>query len=334
MKSTLLIALFFPLLTMARTEICPDLAPTQIAPQFESNVKFNKKKGIYTYKYTLTNLPEAAVPVWKFSIEADSSPIGLTAAKGWENGGFDRENHEITWNYNAVGAPLRPGKTVSGFTIESKNPPQLVRVFVDGDVTDVPTVKFDNDEDEINADVIPCVGYFKGERNRDQVTSVVTGPALNRTEVVMRVKKSKEALWVGNPTDVPELSLSPLDEGALDLVIFDGKGVDVSQIKLTSLELGTGRAKINPSKVVIRSGFAEPRDTAAFAHVKKNPGNYLKVEFNIQDLHLRCNADKALFLSGTFDDGKELFGAVVIKSVDCNDKNFAPEAARQRSNRK
>lgn len=336
MKKTILALLLLPLLALARTEICPNVAPTQIAPQIESTVKFNKKTKVYSYIYKVTNLPEAAVPMWKFSIEADAKPLSIASAKGWESGGFDKETREIAWNYTAVnnGAPLRPGKAAAGFSIESKNAPQRVRIFADGDVTDVPTVKFDNDEDEVNADVIPCVGYFKGEGNRDQLTLAGMGPGLNRVDVVTRIKRPGDKLWVGNPDEPGELQLSTLDEGALELVIFDSKGVDVSQIKLPSLELGTGHAKINPAKVVIRGGFTEPLDAAGFAHVKKNPGNYLKVEFSLQDLHLRCNADKALFLTGNFDDGKELFGAVNIKAEACNDKNFAAEAKRQRSSRK
>lgn len=328
MKIIFLFSLFLGASALARTEICPAKSNSMIAPIVDVTVKFNKKKKLYTYEYNLTNGSEAFVPIWKFSIEAGAEPVSVTAAKAWENAGYSKENHEISWNYKSKS--LKPGQTLGHFMVESFSPPQAVMAFADGDVSELPTVKFDNDEEEKDPDMVACVGFFKGEGNRDQVSTVTTGPALNRQEVKMRIKRPSEKLWSGNPDGAAELTLSPLEEGALELVIFDSKDVDVSKIKLVSLELGTGHGKINPAKVVIRSGFDETLDSDAYAFLQKNKGKYLRVEFLIPDLALRCNADRALFLTGTFEDGRQLFGAVKINPVPCDEKTFAPEAKRQR----
>ena len=335
MKNILFFTICVPLLAFARTEVCPDTAPTMIAPQFEVTVKLNKKTQVYTYDYKVTNQAQAVVPLWRFSIEADGEPLSVTTAKGWENGGYNKENNEIYWNFNSEsksGSSLKPGKSLEHFSVESKSPPGLVRVWADGDVHDVPTVKFETDEAEVDADKVACPGFFKGIGNDDQTVSVITGPALTRrVEAKIRIKRPDENLWKGNPEEEPELQLSPLEKGVAELVVFSSKLVDVTRIKLVSLQLGTGHAKINPAKVVIRADFKESVDSDAFSYLQKNKGNYLKVEFNIQDLNLRCNADRALFLTGDFDEGFPLFGAVKIKAVACDEKTFAPEAKRQRA---
>src|SRR4051812_8715831 len=93
---TILLYSFF---TLARTEICPDLAPSEISPKVDVRVTLDNKKHWYNYQYTVSNQADAKVPIWRFSIEAETAPLATAAPAGWENAVFDKKAHEIYWVY-------------------------------------------------------------------------------------------------------------------------------------------------------------------------------------------------------------------------------------------
>jgi hypothetical protein len=329
MKITLSVfVLIYSLFSFARTEICPDLTPSDVAPRVDVKLKFDNKKNHYVYQYTVTNLPEAKVPIWRFSIETDSSPISTGSPAGWEKAVYDKKTKEIYWVYKT--AAIKPDSKLAGFEVVSKKAPGLVKAFVDGDVADTPIVKFETDEEEVDPEAIACPGFYNGEGNSDYVVLATRGPAiLNRHEVKIRVKKLGSKIWTGN-TELPgEIEFSPLDKDQTDLFVMGNKTIDINKIDFKTIEFGPGKAKFLPIKKVIINKFEDSGDADFMEALEKNKFQHLQITFNTHDLEARCNVDTALFLTAQLGN-KTLFGAVNVNPVACDQKTFAREAKKDK----
>ncbi len=317
----------------ARTEVCPKISPVMIESEIDVKVSFDKKTENYIYKYKFKNLADAKVPLRMISIENTSSPLALKAPKIWDEPSFDKINKEIRFTVT-LDDSIFPGKSADGFEIISKNPPGLVQIYMQGgvDIDEYPTIKYDTDEEARRGDdeSITCPGWFRtGGLNGDQVATFTTGPSIpNRVEAKIRIKKNKDKKWRGNHKDEPDIEFSPLETGKIQLMLFGNKELDVSKINLSTLEFGRGKAK--PVKTQIISEFKESEDTddEIKKQNKENTGvQHLLIEFNLQDVDVKCDIDRALFLTGKIDK-KDLFGAVKIKHAICNKKTFSKEAKK------
>lgn len=335
MKKTILILihLLTPLLLFARTEVCPNLAPSDIAPDVQVKVRYDNKTKNYIYQYTVTNLPEAKVPIWRFSIEADAAPVSILSPKGWETGQYDKATKEIYWTYSSTGATrayIKPGKKLRGFEVVSKTAPGLVKAYADGDVADTPIVKFDNDEEETDPDAIACPGFYNGSGNSDYVVQATKGPAIaNRVEAKIRIKKPEGRVWLGSPNLPADIEISPLDYGQLEMIVFGSKGVDVNKMDYSTIRLGPGGASYVPVKKVIINEFKDVSDNEIFQYLKNNKAQHMQLAFNLQDIEVRCNVERSLFLTAKIG-AKNLLGAVNIKPVACDAKTFAREAKKDK----
>jgi hypothetical protein len=337
MKTLLpLLILLYSLFTFARTEICPDKAPSEIWPKVEVKVTFDNKKNWYHYQYTVSNnVPEAKVPIWRFSIEADAAPISIGSPSGWEKGVFDKKTHEVYWVYKASkNSTIKPDEKLAGFEVVSKKVPGLIRFYADGDVADTPIVKFEPEEDETDPQSIACPGFYNGEGNSDYVNGATKGPAIaNRQEIKMRVKKSGYSAWAGSLNLPGELEVSPVDYDQLDVIILGGKNLDVNKIEFKSVEFGPGKATFIPVKKVIVNKFEELVDDDFKQAISKSKAQHLLLGFNTYDVEARCNLDHSLFLTATLN-GKQLMGAVNIRPVPCDKKTFAREGMKEKYHKK
>ena len=334
MKKLILPLLFFSAAALARTEICPNRSPSEVIPKVDAKVKLDNKKGAYVYQYTVSNLVGAKVPIWRFSIEAESEPVSIGSPLGWEKGVFDKTNHEIYWVYRAnfpKNTTSAPDQKVSGFEIVSKKEPGIVKAYADGDVADTPIVKFDKDEDESDPDAIACPGFYNGEGNSDYVVTTTKGPAINnRLEVKIRAKRADTKPWLGSLSAQPsEILVSPVDYGQIDVIVFGSKAIDVNKIDYKSFAFGPGKAEIIPVKKVLVNDFKDPVDDEILKYLEKNRAQHMQLAFNLQEVEVRCNVDTVLFLTAKLGT-KDLFGAVNVKPAECDQKTFAHEAQKDK----
>ncbi|MCC2678274.1 MAG: hypothetical protein K0R29_850 [Pseudobdellovibrio sp.] len=331
-KSSLFLSLlFFTTFSFARTEICPDRSPSEISPKVKVKVTFDNKKNWYRYEYTLVNQADARVPIWRFSIEAESEPVNTGHPEGWEPAVFDKKAREIYWVYKAEkNSTLKPDKSLAGFQIVSKKEPGLVKFYADGDVADTPIVKFENDEDEVDPQSIACPGFYNGEGNSDYVVGATRGPAItNRLEVKMRARKVGMSAWGGSLNLPGELEVSPIDYDQMDVVLMGTKNIDVTKIEFKTLEFGPGKATFVPVKKVFVTEFGDLTDDEFMQAIKKSKSQHLMLTFNTYDLEARCNVDHALFLTAKLGS-KNLMGAVNVKPDVCDKKTFAREAKKEK----
>jgi hypothetical protein len=273
------------------------------------------------------------VPIWRFSIEADAAPVSTVSPPGWMPAVYDKKSREIYWVYDAAQkkpAYIRSGGRMGGFVIISKKTPGLVKAWTDGDVADVPVVKFENDEEEKDPDAIICPGFYNGSGNSDYVVLATQGPNIaNRIEAKIRIKKDGAKVWMGSPNEDPDLEFSPLDYGQIDLALFGSKSLDVNKIDLTTVKFGVGQAKYIPIKKNVVNEFKDVSDNEVYKYLKNNKAQHLYLAFNLQEVEIRCNIDRSLFLTAKMGD-KEVMGAVNIKPAECDEKTFAREAKKDK----
>ncbi|MGZ3692353.1 MAG: hypothetical protein ACXVAX_12675 [Pseudobdellovibrio sp.] len=329
-KIILSFILFLSAQAMARTEICPQPTPTDIAPHVDVSVKTDKKAGLYTYKYTLSNAVSAKVPIWKFTIEADSAPVEIQSPKGWEKGVYDKSAKEIHWSYAGKDSSIAAGVKLEGFVVVSKKAPGLVKAYAEGDAPEVPSVKFDNDEEESDPGNIACPGFFNGEGNEDSSVMATEGPAIsNRVEIKIRIKKPESKFWAGSPHLAPEIEISPVDYGQLDLMIFGNQNLDVNKIDYKTIVFGPGEAKFIPVKKAILQEFKDTSDNEIFQYLLKNKAQHMTLSFNLQEIGVRCNIENSLFLTAKMGD-KTLMGAVNLIPAPCDAKTFEREGKKDK----
>ncbi|MEK6627044.1 MAG: hypothetical protein AABY53_00320 [Bdellovibrionota bacterium] len=335
MKTTLILltTLISSLTYAGRTEVCPVITPVMISPQFEVKVDFDKKNQNYTYKYKITNLASAKAPIWRFIVETKAAPIAIKSGKNWDSDpGYDSEGNRIQWSSD-IDYKLKPGQSLDGFEIVSKSPPGLIKVYSEGWRSELPTIKFDTDEEAEQGDheSIACTGFYDGAMETVMVSSIITGPSVpNRVEAKIRLKRVKEKKWKGQHHEDPDMEISPLEPGKIQLMLLGDKIIDVAKINLSTLEFGRGKAKPTKTQIIGEAKFKDDDSDDEFKeHLKKNKNAHLLMEFNLQDVDVKCDIDRALFLTGKIGT-KDLFGAAKIKHVGCDKKTFSKEAKKIR----
>lgn len=319
MKYFVLIILFQIQIVFAGTIKCPT-PPTAVAPEIQDKVNFDKKTGLYKYQYVVSNKLEAKIPIRQVSIKTFSPVENVRSPAFWQYGGYSADNKKIFWSYDVFRKKLiKPGETLSGFEFTSKEPPGLVKFYAYGKPDGLQTVIADTAGEGENESEFSCPGFFYDGFESD-VTLVTLGPLPpNQVDVKLRMKKLKDKKWQGKHDDEATLEVSPLDIDRVQVMLFDDKEIDTSKIKLESLEFGFGKAK--PIKTYFVSDFKDEVEDEIKEHVKKHRASHLVMEFDLAAVNVRCDVDRALFLTGKIDT-RNLFGAVKIKHSICDMKNF------------
>ena len=225
----------------------------------------------------------------------------------------------MDWN----GKDISPGSSLSGFELQSKYPPGPTKYVLLGSPGGVPTVITDTPEDESEVPVCPGF-YLEGSSSTSAVpTGITIGPVPpSRIVAKIRIKRLKENKYHGYNDEEPDLQISPLDTGKIQVILFGDSDLDVTKISLDSLRFGQGQAK--PTKTSFVNDVKETGDKEMLEHLKKNKAKHLLMEFDLKDVNVLCDVDRALFLTGKYQE-KELFGAVKIKHVICDKKTFSKE---------
>lgn len=323
MKTTKLFFLFISLAMSfvdAATVKCP-VSPNAFEPVVTSQVSFDKKTNLYTYKYSIKNLGSSKVPIFAFYVqtiiksESQKSPVTWTAEglrSNWIKGSMD-------WS----GKDIDPGQSLSGFELQSKYPPGITKYAMLGSSDDDPTVVMEADADEAIVPVCPGF-YLEGSSAKSPVPIGITiGPVPpSRIIARIRIKRSPDKKYQGYHDEEASLKISPLDTGLIQVVLLGDKDLDVTKISLDTLRFGQGEAK--PVKTSIVDRIKEDGDAEMNEHLKKNKFKNLLMEFNLKDVNVLCDVDRALFLTGKYET-KDLFGAVKIKHVLCDKKTFSKE---------
>ena len=302
---------------------CPE-SPSAFNERVKVDVSYDKKSKLYSYKYTLSILKNSKVPVGFFAVQT-VIPVNkqIVPNKKWLSSSVNPNfENSIDW----MGPDLHPGDTVTGFEIQSVNPPGYTKYMLFGYPGDIPTVILDNDSAEEDAVEPICPGFYApgSSIKNDYVVGLTTGPTPpSRVVAQLRIKKMKDSKWRGHIDDDDDpLEISPLDTGHIQVMLYS-EDLDLSKVDISSLRFGQGQAK--PLKTEIVTQVKEACDKDLDAHIKKNKSaKYLKMEFNLEDVNVHCDLDRALFLTGKYAD-KELFAGVKTKSVVCNKKTFIKE---------
>lgn len=325
MLSKFLLSIFVPLIfaqqIFAATVKCPT-PPSAFNEKVKVDVSYDKKSKLYSYKYTLSNLKNSKVPIYGFYLQTLVNVSHINSAYRWRSENLNpRYENSIGW----TGPNLKAGLEISGFEIQSANAPGPIKYLALGLPSDLPTIVSDDAME--NEDAIPiCPGFYApGSSSKDDyVVGLTTGPTPpSRVVAQLRIKKMKDSKWRGHVDDDDDaLELSPLDTGHIQVMLYS-EDLDLSKVDISSLRFGQGQAK--PLKTEIVTQVKEACDKDLEAHIKKNKSaKYLKMEFNLEDVNVHCDLDRALFLTGKYAD-KELFAGVKTKSVVCNKKTFIKE---------
>lgn len=311
-------------LLFAATVKCPT-SPNAFNEKVKVDVSYDKKSKLYSYKYSLSILKNSKVPVGFFAVQT-VIPVNkqIVPNKKWISSGLNQNfDNSIDW----TGPDLRPGETVTGFEIQSVNPPGYTKYMLFGYPGNIPTVILDNDTAEEDAVIPLCPGFYApgSSIKNDYVVGLTIGPVPpSRVVAQLRIKKIKDSKWRGHiDEDDDSLELSPLDTGNIQVMLYGDDDLDLSKIDVSSLRFGPGQAK--PLKTEILAQVIEACDKDLEAHIKKNKSaKYLKMEFKLDDVNVHCDLDRALFLTGKYAD-KELFAGVKTKAVFCDKKTFIKE---------
>lgn len=334
MRTMAILIIFNLSISWAQTTVNCPIPPTAISPVVSVNIKYDKKKGVYQYQYKVENKSDAQVAIAAFRLKTNATMISGNAPKFWKYGGYSDHNKNINWSNPGIvdNKDILPGKYLAGFELTSAVQPGLVRLSVIGMPGDLPTVASDTiGEAEDESEFYTCPGFYTGLDS--EVTLATLGPRpSNQIDVKLRLKKMKDKKWRGRYDGEAELDITPLETGKIQVILFDDKDIDTSKIDLTSLEFGHGKAK--PVKTYFMNEFKDDTDDVEIKeHLKIHNRNHLVMEFELEDVDIRCDIDRALFLTGKIAD-QNLMGAVKIKHTLCDEKTFNKPRKQKKPNSK
>lgn len=310
MKKSLLLLLLLSFENYAET-YC-GASPFQINVKVDSHVKFNHKNQVYEYFYNLENLPDSKLPLIAWWLLIDEKPLEMKSPTNWEAPEYKEHTKDsdsetpgnlILGTLGARKYFLNPGQTAKGFLIKSKHPPGIVKYYINA-LSEIPIVKSESEAHEAPN----CPGFLYDLPLFDtKVNGFTTGPApTNQISVEMKLKKVKEMHPVkyeeSDEADINEFTPKK-DNGKIAVILKGTNDFDVNTLKVDSVRIGIGQAPVLAS---------------SFFGAKK--GEKIRLVFESTKLGLECDRDRALFLKGKTTNGKDVLGAVSIKTINCGAK--------------
>jgi len=108
--------------------------PTKIKPSLKASVEFNPETNNWVYKYVVSNAPTAKQNIFHFGIKGDTHIIKSYRPYGWT---FLPRTDVYTFNDWGVALfepnnGLKPGASLEGFVIETKEPPGIIEARFEG----------------------------------------------------------------------------------------------------------------------------------------------------------------------------------------------------------
>lgn len=341
-----------PLTALADT--CPP-PPSSIDPSVTANVSFDKKSGIYTYKYDVQNGRSSQIPINDVILQVSQEPTSIQSPTHWLPDFMNLGYMPTHFLWGSVPSSkykpvdIAPGSHLSGFSFQSTQPPALVQYSAEGR-TGVPSSSPPpegslDDEPEPN-----CPDWdFNNPRFKRLVTGITTGPlSPNTVSVSMRLRKE-----TGAHPAAPINPASPT--GKVSVLFLATKNFDPSQIVVSSVQFGPDGAAPLSSKLVpafedddrdsdreewekLSRGLGDDHEHDRDQDPKKQ--NLLLV-FDLASLGIQCVLDKSVVLTGKTQAGVNIIGGASTRLIGCdvhhpgkhhrkpNPKELASELKRQ-----
>lgn len=89
---------------------------------------FNPSTGLFKYEYSLYSKPTSIQDIWTFDIEIRISCESVTAPGGWSGGVMEHlppPGPIVEWGSDYETFRIRPGNSISGFSLQSKGVPGI-----------------------------------------------------------------------------------------------------------------------------------------------------------------------------------------------------------------
>ncbi|RJR44998.1 MAG: hypothetical protein C4567_03730 [Deltaproteobacteria bacterium] len=128
--------------------IVPPTPANQLSVLVSANVTYNSSSALYTYTYTLTNADTSEQKAWMFALQLDSGVENPTSPAGWTFAQHD-DRPIVSWAATDTGLlppdfiddgnlppspfSIVPGETLTGFELDSPDPPGNVPFFIQGE---------------------------------------------------------------------------------------------------------------------------------------------------------------------------------------------------------
>jgi hypothetical protein len=141
---------------------------TIVVASVEVDVSYEPDTALYTYAYRLTSEPGSIHEIWFFALEFPGTAVGGSAPQGWSYAKHT-DRPIVSWAATEIG-PLPPdfvdtgnivpspfnikrGASLSGFSVQSPDPPGAAVFYADG-FTPLPQVTGDVGELALEGDEI------------------------------------------------------------------------------------------------------------------------------------------------------------------------------------
>lgn len=154
------------------------ISPNNVVARAQAQVSYDSNTGLYTYQYSFTTDVNSLLPVTDIIIPlSGSSVINIDAPKGWSgsvwsNGSmvdFSATEAEplapgAVWDgtFPAPANPIRQGQTLSGFSFQSIDPPEIINFYVQG-FTQLPEATEESGPDQLAPSPLDASESFKGQ---------------------------------------------------------------------------------------------------------------------------------------------------------------------------
>lgn len=301
-----------------------------IKPLIEVTITRNKDES-YRYHYKLTNSSSGKSNIRFFFIEKLSEPLSIQSPPTFKHGAWgESSKNYIKWARKSAEG-ITVGKSQSGFIINSKLPPGIIKAKIKGAKEHGYKVKKFSDYTVIEKHFCPGFWLEGSSALNDSYISVLTiGPiSSSRISPELRIKKENSNAWSGGLKHEQETDaiVSPVEKGIVELLLVGSSSFDVDSLDPKSISFGRGNAKPISSKVI--SDLNGATDPTLAEDLNKGTKN-LYMKFNIAEINVLCELDRALFLEAKTKNGDQIFTGVKIDPTFCTPENFAKEIDKMR----
>ncbi len=308
----MLLAFLLAVTAAAQTSlVCPP-EPNLVTVKVASQVTFDSSTKMYTYTYTVSNDASSGQEIESFNLDFAPPASNLVNPQGWVHGTFsfrstlgwdavDEVDRPVDPADNASVPPalsqIKPGQSVTGFSLQSPKPPGPVKYFVTGYVI-VPSQQSEDDAETLSTE---CPGLRKQVPDI-AVVGTTQGP-VDFIPVNIEIK----------PPSTSPVRVNPRAQGDTPVAILGSATFQVSSIDPSSLRLGPGESTPSANQV-------------HFEDVNGDGIIDLVAQFPTQQIGIRCN-DTALFLTGKTTSGVGIQGSEELQTVGC--KSAQPKNGTQ-----
>ncbi len=288
---------------------CPS-PPSQVKITVVASITFNAATKLYTYRYSLASAPESKTPLVDFALDF-ASPISKAASpNGWGVTLYRGRSTEL-WDAG-IGSPLptgvpdsgqitvpiaalAPGKTLSGFSLQSPNPPGPVKYYALG----FADIMAEATEEEAEAAMDACPESTGGFFDRALV-GITQGPVLF-IPVTIEVNPSHSLA-----------SIHHARQGVTTVAVLSSPGFDASTIDPRTVKFGPAAAAAIDS-------------TSHLADVNNDGKLDLVLDFSAAATGIKCD-DLSAALTGKTKNGTPIRGTGPAGNAGC--KHQSPEPPR------